>query len=134
MNTLTKWDLKIGSAALGLQFIATGLYALFDTKTRFFLPLTANDMENQVGLALIVAGLATLYGATRPLRCLRHIGQALMWVVGTWLAVVFLIIGYLPPVVVLTFLGGLGAFCIWVRDALHGREVRTSKYGDLAEQ
>ena len=134
MNTLTKWDLKIGSAALGLQFIATGLYALFDTQTRFFRLLTANDIENQVGIALIVAGLCALYGAVKPLRCLRHIGQALMWVVGTWLTVVFFIIGYLPPVVVLTFLGGLGALLIWLRDALHGREVRTSKYGDLAEQ
>lgn len=134
MNTLTKWDLKIGSAALGLQFIATGLYALFDTKTRFFLLLTANNMENQVGIALLVAGFCTLYGAIKPLRCLRHIGQALMWVVGTWLAVVFFIIGYLPPVVVLTFLGGLGAFCIWLRDAFHGREVRTAKSGAFAEQ
>lgn len=134
MNTLTKWDLKIGSAGFGLQYICTGLYALFDTQTRFFKMLSSAGIENQVGLALLLGGVLTMYGALKPLRCLRHIGQALMWVVGSWLGVVFLMMGYLPPVVVLTFLGGLGAFCIWLRDALHGREVRTAKYGDLVKQ
>ena len=134
MNHVTKWDLKIGSGILGLQFICTALYALFDTKTRFFQMLTANGMENQVGISLLVAGACTLYGAFRPLRCLRHIGQALMWVVSTWLTVVFLTIGYLPPVVVLTFLGGVGAFLIWLKDAFHGREVRINKNGAFAEQ
>lgn len=134
MNTLTKWDLKIGSAALGLQFVATGLYALFDTKTKFFQLMTQYGVENQVGIALIIAGACTMYGALKPLRCVRHIGQALMWVAGSWIAVVFLMIGYFPPVVVLTFIGGLGAFCIWIRDALHGRDVRMAKYGAVTEQ
>ena len=134
MNTLTKWNLKIGSAFLGLQFVATGLYSLFDTKTRFFMMLSQNGMQIQVGLALMVGGLCTIYGALRPLRCVRHIGQAIMWVTGAWLTLVFLMIGYIPPVVTLTFIGGLGVFVIMMHDVLNGRKVRVARYGAVTEQ
>lgn len=134
MNTLTKWDHKLGSAALGFQFMSTGLYALTDTNTRFFAMLTAHGLQGIVGWSMLLSGLMTFYGAMRPIRCLRHLGQFGMFTVSVVLTTSFLMIGYFPPVVTLSIIGGVFSFGIWVRDGFHGMTVRQAKNGHLVER
>lgn len=134
MNTLTKWDHKLGSAALGLQYLAVGLYALTDTHTRFFAVLNAHGLQGIVGWSMLLAGLMTVYGAIRPMRCLRHLGQFAMFIVAGVLAVSFLMIGYFPPIVTVSIIAGVAAFGIWIRDGFHGMSVRLAKNGNVLQR
>lgn len=134
MNTLTKWDHKLGSAALGFEYITVGLYALTDANTRFFAVLTAHGLQGIVGWSMLLSGLMTFYGAIRPVRCLRHLGQFGMFIVAVVLAVSFLMIGYFPPIVSVSIIAGVFAFGIWIRDGFHGMSVRLAKNGNLLQR
>ena len=123
---MKSYEAKIGTATIGVAFIAMSLFLLCPNKTLIYRTLNADGLAHLIGVFIALSGAMTFFGSVFPNRLVRHAGQFGCFLLGWWMVLAATVLDVVPATPLIMAVLGTGLMAILIKDVFIGVEHRNS--------